>query len=325
MTHSHPRFAKVRWPAISGRSPAIQQLTAKIEKISRYCTNVLLLGESGTGKELVAHAIHSKGPRRDARFEPQNCATLSAELLASELFGHEQGAFTGAHTRKMGLIEVADGGTLLLDEVAEIDLSVQAKLLRVLEMRRFRRLGATAITDVDISVIAATNRSLPSLVTEGRFRADLYYRLKVVTIVVPALRDRQEDIPLLADVFVHDFNERNGTRLTGVSDALMERFLTYAWPGNVRELRNTIESMAVVADDVILGEREAEEAGFGEGDPLRAASRMLSVPATATLEEAERILIVARMKALGSRAEVARSLGIGLRTLYSKLRAIGET
>ena len=183
----------------------IQDLKAKIEKISRYRTNVLLLGESGSGKELVARLIHARGPRHARRFEPQNCATLSAELLASELFGHEQGSFTGAHARKVGLFEVADGGTLLLDEIAEMDVTVQAKLLRVLEMRRFRRLGGTELHDIDLSIIAATNQDLPALVEQGRFRADLYYRLKVVTIAVPPLRDRRDDIPLLVESFIQQF------------------------------------------------------------------------------------------------------------------------
>jgi transcriptional regulator with PAS, ATPase and Fis domain len=304
-----------------GRSPAIQKLIAKIEKISRYRTNVLLLGESGTGKELVARTIHRSGPRANKRFEPQNCATLSAELLASELFGHEQGSFTGAHTRKIGLFEVADGGTLLLDEIGEMDIGVQAKLLRVLEMRRFRRLGGTELHDLDLSIIAATNRALPELIADGRFRADLYYRLKVVTITVPTLRDRREDIPLLAESFIRDFNARHGAQLNGLSARLMKRFLDYPWPGNVRELRNTIESMGVVCTKRTLDEDDAEEAGFGGDTPLAGQSGVVTIAANATLAEAEHAIIMERMRCLGSKVEVAKSLGIGLRTLYTKLSA----
>ena len=304
-----------------GSAPAYRALLAKIEKISRYRTNVLLYGESGSGKEVVARTIHARGPRRDHRFEPQNCATLSAELLASELFGHEQGAFTGAHARKIGLFEVADGGTLLLDEIAEMDLSLQAKLLRVLEMRRFRRVGGTELYDLDLSIIASTNRSLPELIAQGRFREDLYHRLKVVTITVPPLRERREDIPLLVAHFIAYFNQRHEASLGGVSPALMRRLMNYAWPGNVRELRNTIESMGVFAEGDLLGEREAEEAGFAESAPDKSRTGSVEIPPHATLAEAERALIAARMRQLGSRAEVARSLGIGLRTLYSKLRA----
>ncbi len=304
-----------------GSSPAIQRLSAKIERISRYRTNVLLLGESGSGKELVARMIHASGPRKTQRFEPQNCATLSAELLASELFGHEQGSFTGAHMRKIGLLEVANGGTLLLDEIAEMGIEVQAKLLRVLEMRRFRRLGGTELHDLNVSVIAATNRSLPLLIAEGRFRADLYYRLKVVTIVVPPLRDRTEDIPLLAESFVRDFNARHGARLEGIAGPLMKRFLAYSWPGNVRELRNAIEGMAVLAEGPLLRERDAEEVGFGSDALSEALPSTLSIPSDATLAEAERRIIAARMTQLGSKVAVAKSLGIGLRTLYSKLAA----
>lgn len=315
------RDSSIRAPKLVGRSQVIERLTAKIEKISRYRTNILLLGESGTGKEIVARLIHASGPRNAHRFEPQNCATLSAELLASELFGHEQGSFTGAHTRKIGLFEVADGGTLLLDEIAEMDVGVQAKLLRVLEMRRFRRLGGTDLHDINLSVIAATNRDLSELVAQERFRADLYYRLKVVTLVVPPLRDRLDDIPLLSESFVRDFNERHGAHIEGIAPSLMQRFLRYAWPGNVRELRNTIEGMGVLATGPVLDEQHAEEAGFGSM-PGAALGAVLEIPASATLAEAEHAIIASRMQQLGSKVEVARSLGIGLRTLYTKLERI---
>jgi len=303
-----------------GHSPAMQRISALIERISRYKTNALLLGESGTGKDLLARTIHARGPRRTHRFEPQNCATLSHELLESELFGHERGSFTGATEQKTGLFELADRGTLFLDEIGELDLSTQAKLLRVLEHNRFRRLGGTDIVSVDVSIIAATNRHLVDLVSRGEFRDDLYYRLKVVTIEVPPLRERREDIPELVAAFIADVNLRHGTHLEGISKGLMARFLAHHWPGNIRELRNAIESAAVMSVNVVLDEGDAEASGFGTLVPLPSAAHEVLVPPTATLADAEAMLIRSRLELHGSREAAARSLGIGLRTLYSHLK-----
>ena len=299
-----------------GSSPAMQALRTTIERVSRYRTNVLLLGESGTGKDLLARTLHASGPRRAQRFEPQNCATLSSELLESELFGHERGAFTGAHSQKQGLFEVADGGTLFLDEIAEMDLRTQAKLLRALEQSRFRRLGGTSVVTVDVGIIAATNRPLAELVAEGRFREDLYYRLAVVTLSVPPLRDRKSDIPQLVEAFVRDFNQRNGTKLTGVTPQLMDRFMEHAWPGNIRELRNAVESAAVLADGPQITEADARAGDFAVHPA--AAPRF---PTTATLAELERQIIEERLRSAGSREAAAKSLGMSLRTLYGRLAA----
>jgi DNA-binding NtrC family response regulator len=317
------RKAKVSEPELIGRSAAMQRMLTRVERISRYRPNVLLLGESGTGKDLLARLLHARGPGRAYRFEPQNCATLSPELLSSELFGHERGSFTGAHARKLGLFELANHGTLFLDEIGDMDIANQAKLLRVLEHRRFRRLGGTDVVNVDVQIIAATNRALPAEVAAGRFREDLYYRLKVVTLLVPPLRERKDDIPLLVERFVRDFNLRQGAQVSGVTPALLDRLMAHDWPGNIRELRNVVDSMAVLATERVLDVCDADESGFVVGGAASQASAEVTISPSATLEQAERLLIAARLRTLGSRAEVARSLGIGLRTLYTKLRAYG--
>src|SRR5438132_9751256 len=207
----------VDFMGLVGTSALMRKLLGTVEKISRYRANVLLLGESGTGKELIARALHARGPRRSNLFVPVNCATLGHEILENELFGHERGAFTGANERKKGLFEMADGGTLMLDEIGELDPSTQAKLLRVLERNEFRRVGGTTKVKVDLGIVAATNRDLEDAIAAGRFREDLYFRLKVVTIVVPPLRERRADIPALVEHFIADFNRRNGGNLRGVT------------------------------------------------------------------------------------------------------------
>jgi DNA-binding NtrC family response regulator len=351
---------------VVGTSPAMRRLYDAIGKIARYKSNVLLLGESGTGKEIIARALHERGPRRHHLFVPVNCATLGREILENELFGHERGAFTGANERKKGLFELADGGTFFLDEIAEMDVSTQAKLLRVLERSEFRRVGGTAKVKVDLSIIAATNRDLESAIAAGRFREDLYYRLKVVTLVVPPLRERREDIPALVEAFVADFNRRTGGSVRGVSPGALEALRAHDWPGNVRELRNAVEGACVLASGEIVQAEDLEHlrgarsrrarAGLaaphrgrrsspsprpspparagGEGErtgPARAwregeragPSRTVSIPVSCTLEEAERRFVLANLRHHGTRARTARALGIGLRTLYTKLASWG--
>jgi DNA-binding NtrC family response regulator len=316
-------------PGLVGTSPAMGRVYDTIEKVSRYKTNVLLLGESGTGKELIARALHARGPRRKHLFVPLNCATLGRELLENELFGHERGAFTGANERKKGLFELADGGTLFLDEIAEMDPSTQAKLLRVLERNEFRRVGGTDKVKVDLSVIAATNRNLPDLIAAGRFREDLYYRLKVVTLVVPPLRERREDIPALIDAFIDDFNRRNNGKIKGVAPQLLRKFMEHAWPGNVRELKNAIESAAVLAvDQTIDGDgfdAVATVPSAGKAATISAAvvENELRIPLPSPLAEVERRLILAHLQRYPTKREAAQTLGIGLRTLYTKLREYG--
>ena len=358
--------APQRLPGIVGTSPAMTRLYDAVEKVSRYKSNVLLLGESGTGKELVARALHDRGPRRNHLFVPVNCATLGREILENELFGHERGAFTGANERKRGLFELADGGTFFLDEIAEMDVSTQAKLLRVLERSEFRRVGGTAKVRVDLSVIAATNRNLEEAIAAGRFREDLYYRLKVVTLVVPPLRERREDIPALVDAFVADFNRRMSGRIAGVSPAVLRRLAELDWPGNVRELRNAVEGACVLAGDDVVTIGDFERATVSAPSPARLVRRAgrraraqapatspvspapgtgsgagsagsgagttraipvpgtVPIPAEATLAESERLVIRAALRRHGTRARAARALGIGLRTLYTKLAAWGR-
>jgi DNA-binding NtrC family response regulator len=303
-----------------GASSALRRLLSALEKVSRYKTNVLILGESGTGKELIARALHSRGPRRQRLFVPVNCATLGRELLENELFGHEKGAFTGAAERKKGLFELADGGTLFLDEIAEMDPGTQAKLLRVLERNEFRRVGGTDKVKVDLGVVAATNRDLEERIRAGKFREDLYYRLKVVTLGVPPLRERKEDIPALIEAFIEDFNRRNDGQIRGISPQAITQLMQYDWPGNVRELKNTVESAAIMAP----GDNLTADL-FGELNGAVAAvttsfDGVVSVPVGTALSAAERELILATLRAHPSRRDAARILGVGLRTLYTKLR-----
>jgi DNA-binding NtrC family response regulator len=320
-----------------GRSSAMAKLYAAIERISRYKTNVLVLGESGSGKELIARALHASGPRRKHLFVALNCATLGRDILENELFGHERGAFTGANERKKGLFELADGGTLFLDEIGELDPSTQAKLLRVLERNEFRRVGGTGKVKVDLSIIAATNRNLEEAIAAKRFREDLYYRLKVVTVVVPSLRDRKEDIPALIDAFIADFNRRHDGKIRGIAPQALRGLMEHNWPGNVRELKNAIESAAVMTDGdtLVPGDLDGVRldgpaagveglerfASADTGGPMRGAT--LSVPAEATLAEMERLMIGERLRRARTKAEAARSLGIGLRTLYTKIHQLG--
>ena len=333
-------------PGIVGTSPAMIRLYDSVEKISRYKSNVLLLGESGTGKEIIARALHDRGPRRRHLFVPVNCATLGREILENELFGHERGAFTGANERKRGLFELADGGTFFLDEIAEMDVSTQAKLLRVLERSEFRRVGGTAKVKVDLSVIAATNRNLEAAIASGRFREDLYYRLKVVTLVVPPLRARRADIPSLVDAFVADFNRRMEGRIAGVEPAALRRLAELDWPGNVRELRNAVEGACVLAAGDVVTLADFERAALspsrsaGPAAPPRPAltpvpapgraspspspaAAAVEIPADCTLAEAERRIVLAALRRHRTRARAARALGIGLRTLYTKLAQWG--
>ena len=235
-----------------GQSKVMQDVFTAVEKVAGSTATVLLLGESGTGKELVARAIHQESARKDGAFIKVNCASLPDNLLESELLGHEKGAFTGALQQKKGRFELADGGTLFLDEIGELPLELQAKLLRVLQERQFERLGGTRTISVDVRVIAATNRSLEEEVASGNFRADLYYRLNVVPIMLPPLRNRQEDIPLLIEHFLRDSNSRNNRQVL-LSREVLAFLESYDWPGNVRELQNLIERLVIMADGTTAG------------------------------------------------------------------------
>jgi len=259
---------------IIGQSGAIHEVLVKIEQMAPVSTTVLVQGESGTGKELVAKALHDLSPRRGKPFVPVNCAALTETLLESELFGHEKGAFTGAAERRLGRFELADGGTIFLDEIGEIPASTQVKLLRVLEARSFFRVGGTQAIKVDVRVIAATNKSLKESVALGEFREDLYYRLSVLNVYLPPLRERREDIPLLVKRFIREFSKAHDRQFRGIATEAMHRLIEAPWPGNVRQLRNLIESMVVLAPGTEI------RASDIPGDVLEGAHTLLPVLAT---------------------------------------------
>jgi DNA-binding NtrC family response regulator len=298
----------------------MQEIYDLIARIAPTNATVLLCGESGTGKELIADSVHYNSRRREGPLVKLNCAALAAGVLESELFGHEKGAFTGALRRHRGRFEQADGGTLLLDEVSQIPPPTQVTLLRVLEDGVFRRVGGAEDLRADVRVIAATNERLEDAVAAGKFREDLYYRLKVVTIDVPPLRERAEDLPLLVEAFCREVNEKNHLHIEGVDDDVVWLFRAYGWPGNVRELRNVVESMAVMArtnrltrDDIPPNLRRSVEEVKADG--VRVGMK---------LADTERYLIEATLKELGgNRTKTAQVLGIGLRTLQRKLKSYG--
>jgi DNA-binding NtrC family response regulator len=313
---------------IVGRSKAMEALFRQIDLVAPARSNVLVIGESGTGKELVANAIHEHSHRAGARFLPINCAAIPAEILESELFGHERGAFTGAHSRKIGKFELADGGTLFLDEIGELPMEMQVKLLRVLEQREFMRVGGTETIKVDLRLIAATNQDLEVAVEDGRFRNDLYYRLKVVTLEIPPLRERREDIPLLANHFLATFAEENGREGLHFSAETMRVLVNTRWEGNVRELRNLVESLVVLTPGDEIGVHDLppeylpDGARTGGGD----AGALPYIPTLdsgsgLTMDEIERRAILDALRQTGgNRTQAAEMLGIGLRTLQRKLK-----
>lgn len=277
------RARVTRETGLWGESEAVRQVLEAIRQMAPVSSTVLIEGESGTGKELVARAIHKLSPRRSKPFIAVNVGALPETLLESELFGHEKGAFTGAAERRIGRFELADGGTLFLDEIGEIPPNVQVKLLRVLEEREVTRVGGTQVIPVDVRVVAATNRPLRESVAEGGFRSDLFYRLNVLRIYLPPLRERREDIPLLVRRFVQEFSQQHGREFHGISAEAMQALVNYSWPGNVRELRNLIESMVVLATGREIGIADIP-AAIREGG----AERLLPVPVGAVLREGSR-------------------------------------
>jgi len=314
---------------IWGDSPALHEVLDTIKQVAPSSANVLIEGESGTGKELAAHAIHNLSRRNKAKFVVVHCAALSPQLLESELFGHEKGAFTGAHERRIGRFEQANGGTLFLDEVAEIDSSTQVKLLRVMsEERAFERVGGNQTLRADVRLIAATNKNLEQLVREGKFRDDLYFRLNVVRIVMPPLRERKEDIPILVRGFLRHFCKENGKPLLELEPDAMDALLTYDWPGNIRELRTAIEHGVVMAtgkqvtlrDLPVAVRRAASPAGAklpGGVSPTEAFGEKTS---PLDLHETERRLIAQALAATnGNVTAAAKKLGISRRTLHRKI------
>jgi two-component system response regulator AtoC len=313
---------------IVGNSAVMHELFDTIRQASPTQATVLVQGESGTGKELVAHAIHRLSTRSKGPFVAVHCAALSANLLESELFGHEKGAFTGAASQRKGRFEMADGGTLFLDEISEIDASVQVKLLRVLEERCFERVGGDRRVEVDIRLVAATNRDLKQLVAEGKFREDLFFRLDVVNVTLPPLRDRIDDVPMLCSHFISEFAEKNGKPVEGITPDAVNQLMAYRWPGNVRELRNTIEKMVVLSRSDRLTARDIppnikNEARRDGG--VGVTSRGVAVAPESSLADAEKAMIYAAIKQQGgNRTKAAEALGISRRTLHRKLRQYEE-
>ena len=309
---------------IIGDSMPIQHVRELIEKVvPSQATSVLITGESGTGKELVARAIHYLSERAEHPLMEVNCSSFHESLLENELFGHERGAFTDAHSTKKGLVELCDGGTLFLDEVADMPLPTQAKLLRFIDHRNFKRVGGAEDISVDIRIVAATNKDVDAEVRAGRFRSDLYFRLKVVSVPLPPLRDRDDDVLLLARHFVRDFARRFQKPFTDLSPEAEEAFRGYAWPGNVRELRNLIERVVLLEDGplVRLEHMPSELLGRGSGLPVSTAeSRQFGV-ATLAQMEAEHIAEVLRLTD-GNKSQAARVLGISRQGLIEKLRRL---
>lgn len=299
-----------------GQSEAMRSIYRMIETVADSTATVIIAGESGTGKELVAKAIHSKSSRCHGPFVAVNCAAFPQEILENELFGHEKGAFTGALNEKAGCFELADTGTLFLDEVAEMSLPTQAKILRALEERRFRRLGGKKEIQVDVRLLAATNRNLVQMTDEGRFREDLYYRLCVVEMVIPPLRDRTEDIPLLAREFLRMFNERNHKRIRGFTPRCMEQLTRFSWPGNVRELKNVIERMVVLCTSTSIDVKDLPERLLQKQQNESVCTITVGTP----LDKAEKMIIQRTLSAVkNNKTHAARILGISLKTLHNKL------
>jgi two-component system, NtrC family, response regulator HydG len=311
---------KFGFQGIVGNTPAMRRIIDVLGQISATNVTVLIFGESGTGKELVAKAIHQNSPRKHHQFVALNCASLSEGVLESELFGHERGAFTGAVQARKGRFEFADKGTLFLDEVGDMPMATQVKLLRVLEEREILRVGSNVTVPVDVRLVAATNQNLEELVREGRFREDLYFRLRVVTIELPPLRERQTDIPLLLERFLAEFAKVHGKKIAGISPLARMILVDYPWPGNVRELRNTIESMIVVSR---RSELDVEDIPTTIVREAKTSSRTPAL-AVRPLADVERDLVqAALLECRGNRQQAAERLGISERTLYRKIKEYG--
>jgi transcriptional regulator with GAF, ATPase, and Fis domain len=302
---------------IVGSSRALESALALVERVAPTQSAVLVLGETGSGKELIARAIHNRSPRYDRAFVPLNCTAIPHDLLETELFGHEKGAFTGAIAQKIGRFEMADTGTLFLDEVGDIPPLLQPKLLRVLQEQEFERIGSGRTHHVNVRIVAATNRNLEEMVARNEFRSDLYYRLNVFPIVLPPLRKRQEDIPALVTHFVDFFSSRMGKQIVSIPEETMEAFKSYSWPGNIRELQNMLERAVILADDGVL-QNPLPPA------PLRPIA---TVAGSMTLRDYERALILQALEecggVVGGPNGAAARLGLKRTTLYQRIKTLG--
>jgi DNA-binding NtrC family response regulator len=306
-----------------GQSLPMRRIMTQIEQVAASSASVIVTGESGTGKDLAARTIHEMSPRRRGPFIAVNCAAIPETLMESELFGHERGAFTGADRRREGCFELANGGTMLLDEITEMKVELQAKLLRVIEEQKLRRVGGSSEVALDVRIVAASNRNLESAVREGKLRQDLYYRLNVFTIEMPALRDRVDDIPLLVEHFVRQFAESNNKQVRGTEEGCLEALRRHPWPGNVRQLRNVIERAVIVSSGPLLSADDLP----AEFRSLGGQNATFQIRLGSTLDEVERELLYRTIEfAGGNKTRAAEILGISLKTLYNRLnRSEGET
>jgi formate hydrogenlyase transcriptional activator len=306
-----------RFEQVIGNSPALESVLEQVERVAPTDSTVLIQGETGTGKELIAHAIHNLSSRCGKPFIRLNCAAIPLDLLESELFGHEKGAFTGAIAQKVGRFELADKGTLFLDEVGDIPPALQPKLLRVLQEQEFERLGSARTHQVDVRLVAATNRNLMEMANEGEFRSDLYYRLNVFPVLLPPLRERREDIPALVAHFVDIYGRRMSRQIEHIPATTMSALTSYQWPGNIRELQNLIERAVILSNDGVLP------------NPLPAAGPLAitASPAATTLKDSERILILRTLETvswvIGGPKGAAAKLGLKRTTLIHKMQKLG--
>ena len=307
---------------ILGRSPAMEQLFDRMRTVAPTKSTVLIVGESGTGKELVANALHQNSPRRARRFVPINCGAIPRDILESEMFGHEKGSFTGAIGRKIGKIELAQGGTLFLDEISELSPELQVKLLRVLEDRKVRRVGGSELIEVDFRLIAATNRNLSEEVAAGRFRSDLFFRLKVVTLEIPPLRERLDDLPILVRHFLDEFAAEHGRGKMEMTLSALKLLEQAPWPGNVRELKNLLENLVIFGNGSRIDAANLPPDLLHSGPPpAEAPGRVARTDLVRPMAEIEKEAILAALERTGGRrGEAARLLDIGLRTLQRKLK-----
>jgi len=310
---------KYSYENIIGKSAPMKKVFETIELVAPSRANVLIYGESGTGKEMIADAIHHNSPRRDKSYIKVHCAALPETLLESELFGHEKGAFTGAVSRKRGRFELANLGSIFLDEIGEISLQMQVKLLRVIQQREFERVGGEEPIKVDVRIISATNKSLKEEITKGNFREDLYYRLDVVSILVPPLREHRDDIPLMVHKFMEEFEKENNKEIEGITNGALQALMGYRWPGNVRELRNVIESIVVLTKRKTITEEDLPPYILDKDE-----QSALKVPAGMSLAETEkRYILFTLQNAGGNKTKASEILKIGRKTLHRKLAEYG--
>jgi DNA-binding NtrC family response regulator len=310
---------------IIGRSPGMQEIFATIERVGPTRATVLLTGESGVGKDLIARAIHFHSPRKDRPLVKINCTAIPENLMESELFGYEKGAFTGANASKPGKFEQADTGTVFLDEIGDVPAAIQVKLLRILQEREFERLGSNVTRHIDVRLIAATNQDLRAALEQGTFREDLYYRLNVVPLNIPPLRDRKQDIPFLANHFVHKLAPDTGCRVESITDAAMDKLMAYHWPGNVRELENVIERSLVMCSGTQLDAADIKlESGGPRPRPQTDGGDSHFLPEGLTLDQYEQELIREALKrANGNKSHAARLLGLTRNALRYRLTQMG--